>query len=397
MFSRSKAASWRSGASTWPRRRSSRSGPTASARGGAHPGVLDDRRQVDVADVVVPVDHPGVEAERGPGPRGSARPTAPAAGRRRRWPRTRRRRRRARRSRGPARPPRGAPRAWRPNSACLPRSGRAGSTFSARSSVVLARCSWRLHPAPARERPVGHHDGLALVVVERVLEEPGADQVDQAAVAQRVLRARRHLHDLGHGWPGVALGALGRHGDDGADHEVDGDDVDDALGHAGELLEQAAGVGDDHRLGHAEAADPAGAGLGQRRLDDRRPHDADRHVALGLDQRPLAERLGVGVGVGPAERGGAGPAGLDQSVARPSALAELLGLGGQRRRAGRAELGCGPPCGTRRASRGCGSRPRRRCGPGGRRRPRRASRRPTKNGLSSTSCSRAAPRRLPAT
>ena len=56
---------------------------------------------------------------------------------------------------------------------------------------------------------------------------------------------------------GLGRGLAGGDVDDGGDHEVDGDDVDDALGDAGELLQQAAGVGDDHRLGHAEAADPA--------------------------------------------------------------------------------------------------------------------------------------------
>ena len=48
---------------------------------------------------------------------------------------------------------------------------------------------------------------------------------------------------------------------EGADHEVDRDDVDHALGHAGELLEQAPGIGDEDGLGHAGAADPARAGL----------------------------------------------------------------------------------------------------------------------------------------
>ena len=37
----------------------------ATARRGAHAGVLDDRRQVDLRRVVVPVDHPRVEAEGG--------------------------------------------------------------------------------------------------------------------------------------------------------------------------------------------------------------------------------------------------------------------------------------------------------------------------------------------
>ena len=64
------------------------------------------------------------------------------------------------------------------------------------------------------------------------------------------------------------------------------------------------------------------------------------HGALGVGQRLLAERLRERVGVGPADAGGAGPSGLDEAVAHP-ALAELLGLGGERGRAGGAELGAG--------------------------------------------------------
>ena len=111
---------------------------------------------------------------------------------------------------------------------------------------------------------------------------------------------------------GAVVGPERGDGDDRRDDEVDGDDVDRALGHAGELLQQPAGVAEDDRLGHAEAADPTGERLGQRGLDDRRPNDRDRHVALDLGQRLLAERLRVGVGIGPADAGGARPAGLDE-------------------------------------------------------------------------------------
>ena len=70
VFSRSKAARWRSGDSTWPRRRVARGlGPAAA------PGVVrtracstTDGRWI-VADVVVPVDDAGVEAEARPGRR----------------------------------------------------------------------------------------------------------------------------------------------------------------------------------------------------------------------------------------------------------------------------------------------------------------------------------------
>ena len=93
-----------------------------------------------------------------------------------------------------------------------------------------------LDPAATGEGPGRDADGLAAVVIERPLREPLLDELDQSAIAQRV--------------PHVG------------DHHVDRDDVDDALGDAGELLEQSARVGDDDRLRHAEAADPAREGLG---------------------------------------------------------------------------------------------------------------------------------------
>ena len=45
-----------------------------------------------------------------------------------------------------------------------------------------------LDPAPAGERPLGHRYGLAVLVVDGVLGEPFAHQVDELPVAQRVLR-----------------------------------------------------------------------------------------------------------------------------------------------------------------------------------------------------------------
>ena len=139
----------------------------------------------------------------------------------------------------------------------------------------------------------------------------------------------------------IRKGPAGGDGDDGGHNDVDGDDVDDAFGHARELAEETAGVGEDHRLGHPEPADPARPGFGPRRLDDRRTHDAERHVvAVGGDrvgQRLLAERLGVGVGVGPPDAGRAGATGLDQLRLHP-AFAQLLGLRGEGGCAGRPEL-----------------------------------------------------------
>ena len=61
-------------------------------------------------------------------------------------------------------------------------------------------------------------------------------------------------------------------------------------------------------------------------------------AGVRVDQGPLAERLGEGVGVRPAERLGPGPAGLDQLRAHP-VVAELLGPFGQQVGPGRTELG----------------------------------------------------------
>ena len=166
-----------------------------------------------------------------------------------------------------------APRPGRPDRpARRARAGRPGPARPAPRALV-ARLQLALDPAPSGERPLGHHDGLAVGVVERVLGEPRLHEVDELAVAQRVPDARGHVVD---GGPG-GVGAGGGHGDDGGHHQVDGDDVDHALGDAGELLQQAPGVGDDDRLGHPEAPDPSRAGLGQGRLDDRGPHDGDGH------------------------------------------------------------------------------------------------------------------------
>ena len=62
--------------------------------------------------------------------------------------------------------------------------------------------------------------------------------------------------------------------------------------------------------------------------------------AVRADEGPLAERLGEGVGVGPAQGLGAGPTVLDELGPDPF-VAQLLGPFGQEVGAGRAELGPG--------------------------------------------------------
>jgi hypothetical protein len=64
---------------------------------------------------------------------------------------------------------------------------------------------------------------------------------------------------------------------------------------------------------------------------------ADRDGTAVLAQGLLAQRLGHGVGVGPAQRRGAGPAGVDQLGLHPVGPV-LFGLGGQQGGAGAAQL-----------------------------------------------------------
>ena len=254
----------------------------------------------------------------------------------------------------------------------------------------LGACQLRLHAAAPREAPLGNDDRLALVVVQRVLGEEGADVVDERAVLERVDATGRDLRDR---WS--ALGSGRGDGDDRGDHHVDGDHVDRALRRAGELLQQPTGVGDDHRLRHAEPADPSRPRLGPRRFDDRRTDDADRHVALRLGQRLLTERLGERVGVRPADRRRPCPPRGDELILHPT-RPELLGLRRQGRRAGGADLVAGVAAelgeldGLTAEGLGVALE-----APG--RGDLRLQDRPMSNGPSLTSCSGALPRRLPAT
>ena len=223
----------------------------------AHPGVLEHRGQVDVVDVVVPVDDAGVEAERRVVVGVEGVPQRRSGGRPGSGRRSRCRRRRARRSRGPAWPGRGGPRSVPPTRPACPGPASAVISRSATVMSLVGPAQLALHPAPPGERPLGHADRLAPVVVERVAAEPVLGQLDQVAVAQAgSARPRRRGTRVG---PSRARAPCAATAEDGGHDQVDRDDVDDALGHAGELAQQAAGVGDDDRLGHAEAADPTRA------------------------------------------------------------------------------------------------------------------------------------------
>jgi HAMP domain-containing protein len=68
-----------------------------------------------------------------------------------------------------------------------------------------------------------------------------------------------------------------------------------------EVGQLAAAVGEDDRVGHLEALDPARVRVDERRLDDGGAHDRDPEVAAEVGDDPLRERLGEGVDVRPAQ------------------------------------------------------------------------------------------------
>ena len=118
--------------------------------------------------------------------------------------------------------------------------------------------------------------------------------------------------------------------DDGVDHVVAGHDVDHRVRRGREVGQLTPAVREDQRLGHLEALDPARVRVLPGRLHDRRPDDGDPDVRAGLDHRRLAQGLGEGVDVGPAQRAGPLGPGLDQLGLDPFQPAALgVGRGGQ--------------------------------------------------------------------
>ena len=99
-----------------------------------------------------------------------------------------------------------------------------------------------------------------------------------------------------------------------------------------ELGELAAAVGQDQRLGHLEALDPADVRPLEGGLDDARPDDRGATLAAGVGgpalDDPLAHRLGERVAVGPAEAAGPLGADPDQLVLDPLLARGLGGAGG---------------------------------------------------------------------
>ena len=132
-------------------------------------------------------------------------------------------------------------------------------------------------------------------------------------------------------FPGLGLG--GAHREDGVHDMVAGHDVDDRFRRRRELGKLTAAVRQDQGLGHLEAFDPAWIRMQPGGLDDRRSNDRDVHVLSDIGHHPLAESLGEGVRVGPAQRAGPLGTGLDQLSLDPSEAAALC-VGGCGQEAG---------------------------------------------------------------
>ena len=140
---------------------------------------------------------------------------------------------------------------------------------------LLAGRQQPLHGAGAREPPLGQPRRAAVAGGERVVVEEGAHRVVEDLERQRVAVAAREVEvaDLA----GLRRVRQDRH--DPRDHVVDRDDVDDRVGGGRELRQLAAAVGQDQRLGHLEALDPADVRPLQGGLDDARPDDAGASLA----------------------------------------------------------------------------------------------------------------------
>ena len=181
-----------------------------------------------------------------------------------------------------------------------------------------------------RIRPRRRSDRLPVAVAQRVLREVLRRLLGHAAEPERVAAARGGVIDAGLGvWRRTRGNRQNR-----VDDEVRRDDVQERIGEARKIAKDAAAEREDQRLRHAESFQPAGEGLIERALDDRRPHDRERDVAVELDDRVLRHRLGERVDVGEAHRVGVDAPAFDEALPHPS-LAEALGRAGHGRRAGR--------------------------------------------------------------
>ena len=164
------------------------------ARGGAYPGVLDDRGQVDVPDVGLPVDGRRIEAEGlavvgvHPVPQGQ-QTVDPVAGLGLGVGTVE-----LHVAEGPVGQQVLLLEGGHPRRLAAP-DGQGADHLLGQVHGLGRPGQLALDPTPAGERPGRHHDGLSVAVVEGVLGEPGLDQLDQPAVAERVPDPGGHVVD----------------------------------------------------------------------------------------------------------------------------------------------------------------------------------------------------------
>ncbi len=200
------------------------------------------------------------------------------------------------------------------------------------------------------ETPVSGGDGATTGLGQRVAPEVFADILIKVTKQQRITETRTHGV--------ISRGRCRRRrrgrSQDRIDDQIDGDDVDDPVRRGGEIRQLPTAVGEDQRLGHLEALDPARERAGQRALDDGRTHDGQRQSVTFGFQITLGEGLGERVAVRPAQNPGPLAARVDEPALHPPAAA-AFGFPGDRLRAGPDvfSLGLGPePAQLRRGPRG---------------------------------------------
>jgi hypothetical protein len=130
--------------------------------------------------------------------------------------------------------------------------GEAGGDLAADLERRQLRPERQLDLLAPGEAPLRHLDRAPAGVAQGVLDKVVADVVVEVPVAQGVALARGDVEDL------RGLGATDAGGEDGVHDVVHGDDVHEGLGVAGELAQEALGVGHDDGVGHAGALDPTG-------------------------------------------------------------------------------------------------------------------------------------------
>ena len=194
----------------------------------------------------------------------------------------------------------------------------------------LGRLQWvqiaESEPQPkashAGKIPLGQFRDPPIPAAQRVLPEIPPDIFVHLDHRQRALGAGRRVKDI----HPVGSRPVGRH-QDRVDHDINRHQVHDHVVTSREVGQLSSAVGDDQRLGHLQAKDPPGLGIGQAALRDTRPHDGQRHLPTAFDQQLLAHGFGKGVYIVPAVCPGPAHPLLDQLPFDPPPAAVLYQLG----------------------------------------------------------------------